>query len=86
MVSLTKDYHQRVRYLQYTCMYVCVYDVGCLPLGSPYCLVVFCTARRALVLYWRFALYKCFIIIITIIIIIIIIILTIFVRVTSVLE
>ena len=29
-----------------------------------YCLVVFCTACRALVLCWRFALYKCFIIII----------------------
>ena len=54
--------------------YVCVCDDGCLPLGSlsvtlpcggsRYCLVVFCTARRALVLCWRFAIYKCFICII----------------------
>ena len=41
--------------------------------GSRYCLFVFCTARRALVLYWRFELYNCFIIIIIIIIIIVII-------------
>ena len=41
-----------------------VYDEDCLPLGSPNCLVVFCTARQALVLCWRFVLYKCFIIII----------------------
>ena len=37
-----------------------------MPLGSPCCLAVFCTARGALVLCWRFALYKCFIIIIII--------------------
>ena len=49
---------------------VCVCDEGCLPLGSlsvtlpcgsRYCLVVFCTARQALVLCWRFAVCKCFI-------------------------
>ena len=59
---------------------VCVCDEGCLllgslsvtlPCGSRFCLFVFCTARRALVLCWRLALYKCFIIIIIIIIIII---------------
>ena len=54
---------------------VCVCDKGCLPLGSlsvtlpcgsRYCLVVFCTVHWALVLCWRFTLYKCFIIIIII--------------------
>ena len=51
-------------------MMKCAYDEGCLPLGSPDCLVVFCTARGALVLCWRFALYKCFLIIIIIMIMI----------------
>ena len=48
------------------CVCACVYDEGCLPLCSPYCLVVCCTARQALVLCWKFALYKRFIIVIII--------------------
>ena len=32
------------------CACACVCDEGYLPLGSPYCSAVFCTARRALVL------------------------------------
>ena len=33
------------------CVCVCVYDEGCLPLGSPDCLVVFCTARQSVCVY-----------------------------------
>ena len=57
---------QCVRVCLIVCVCGCVHHEGCLPLCSPYRLVVCCTARQAPLWCWRFALYKCFIIIIII--------------------